>query len=150
VPFPGFPGLTMPAEFLDQIRDYRAGQSYTESWHQAPFGPAFPGRTLFSLLPDFSGAPVREGDTLLLEPSMFSDQATPARGSLSQASVQLTLSRDGQVLAGNPAVIDVPPDPALYRLDVDATRPDDTFSLSTHVTAAWTFHSQHADGTVVL
>jgi hypothetical protein len=150
------PDLIFTAETLDQVRDYRPGQSYVERWNRAPLGPAFAGPTAASLLPDFTGAPVRSGDTLVLVPSMFSDQAVPARGTASQLLQQrLTLSRDGQVIHSHSnentfmfdsLAIDVPPEPALYRLEADATRPADLFPLSTHVTAAWTFHSQHADG----
>jgi len=40
----------------------------------------------------------------------------------------------------------VPPEPSQYVLDEDVTRASDQFDLSTHVTATWTFSSQHVDG----
>ena len=154
VPRPDFPEVTTTIEQLDQVREYRPGHSYVERWNRAPFGPAFAGETRFSLFSDFSGAPVRLGDTLLFIPSMFSDQAIPSRSAASQVTRQrVTLSRDGEVISsqdGNATmdflIAGVPPEPAQYRLEDDATRPADQFALSTHVTAAWTFRSQHADG----
>jgi hypothetical protein len=153
-PVPGFPGFTVPIAQLDTVRDYRPGQRSFERWNQAPFAPGWAGPTLFSFLPDRTGTPVRDGDTLRFASSLFSDQAIPARGSLSVLEQRRsTLRRGAQIISEShdtsgelSLVAAVPPERAEYRLEHEVTRPSDLFELSTRVAVAWTFHSQHAEG----
>ena len=147
------PTFRFNADELLQLRSYRAGQHYLERWHHAPFGP--------SLAPTATGAmATRLGDTLSFGPSQFSDRNVPARADEDGfRSRRMTLVRDGVTLAEitdkfEPwfPPLEVPPGAATYRFEQDATRGLNPFTglpmfeLSTHVTAAWTFRSQHIAG----
>jgi subtilisin family serine protease len=154
---PGDPELPIAMAVNNWLREYPAGARARESWNQAPFGPAFPERMLFSLLPDFSGAPTRVGDQLLLAPSLFAAQSRPARDTFpARETNTLKLYRNGTLLVehvgrGLPRIItNIPAEPATYRLAAEATRPAADFELSTRVTAAWTFHSAAGSDVAVL
>lgn len=143
-------------DFLDQLRAYPAGRSFDESWNQAPFGPAFAGGELNDRA-DRLGTPIRDADLLIVRPSMFSDQGTPARSSPSfLVNGRARLLRNGEVIAqadgfvGQFVELTVPPEPSLYRLEIDVTRFAELSPLSTTVSAAWTFRSQHVDGVATL
>jgi len=147
VPIPGQPGATTFIATEDTINDYPAGRQVSESWNQAPFGPAFAAPSFFGI------ATLRSGDILQLAPSMFSAQVSPARASLAVLDhARLTLRRGADVLAETTETLQpflqlaVAPELAEYRLEADQTRPSTLFDLSTHVTAAWTFRSQHLTG----
>jgi subtilisin family serine protease len=136
-------------EELSQIAEYRAGQTTTESWNRAPLAPAFSGihQGPFGVL----GSPRREGDLIFVEASMFSDQGNRARDSgIGFAdTTHARLLRDGEVIEDIDSLIGVifaAPEAAEYRLEQEVTRPGDLFELSTEVTAAWTFRTQHAEG----
>jgi len=132
---------------------YQPGQRYVERWNQAPFGPALSDATGFA-------PAARFGDLLRFSSSLFAARSLPSN-SASSATTEFhtALFRDGERLDGfdfDPGSLfafDVPAAPATYRLEQDATRgpsPLDSsplFDLSTHVSAAWTFTSQHVDGT---
>ena len=146
------PGSATPVRSEDGIREYRPGRRYVESWNQAPFGPAFGGPELQGMS-EGTGAPMREDDILVLTPLLFASQGAPARNHVPRLMRgRVTLLRDGQIISEtrNPRVFGlaprVAPEPAQYRLEADLTRPSDVFELSPHVSAAWTFRSQHVDG----
>ena len=134
------------------VPSYLPGHHYVERWHHAPFGP--------SLGQAFRGSPAaRTGDRLTIAPSMFSDRSVPARANwVAATSHRKTLFRDGVQIVTDPndldnwfPAVDVPPAPATYRFEQEETRGPwsgaTMFELSTHVIAAWTFRSQHVDGT---
>jgi hypothetical protein len=123
-------GLTSP------WKGYRAGQQLTERRNGAVFGPAFPAET--QPWPWVE----RDGDVLLIDPPLFSDNAGWA-GHSPTATARIVLYRDGERIADEPAtfaVVEVPPEPADYRVEVRAAR-DAPSTVSTRVDAAWTFRS---------
>jgi len=151
-PIADLPNFLVRAGEITTLRDYRPGQHYVERWNRAPFGPALAQRG------DTSPAS-RLGDTLTIAPSLYSDQATPARSAWALGpSARQTLFRDGEKLAEQFAFRDplppvqVPPGAATYRYEQEETRgPNpfggpDMFDLSILVRAAWTFRSEHSDG----
>ncbi|MGH9884920.1 MAG: hypothetical protein ACREBE_05305, partial [bacterium] len=97
---------------------------------------------------------------LTLRPSLCSDANVPARATGVSNPIRSTLFRDGVKLAERfpglrPffAPVEVPPGAATYRLETEESRGPEAFDpnkivfeLSLHVTAAWTFRSQHVAG----
>jgi subtilisin family serine protease len=168
---PGFRWATVMAQFepffvddprfrfnvdeLIQVRSYRAGQHYLERWHHAPFGPSLAAT-------DTGAMATRLGDTLDFGPSQCADRNVPARSNETDFdSRRMTLLRDGVTLVDTTdrdqpwfPPLDVPPGAATYRFEQDITRGTNPFTglpkfeLSTHVTAAWTFRSQHVGAAV--
>jgi len=136
------------------VHDYQPGKHYVERYNQGPYGPA---------LADLDGTPAasRQGDVLTVAPSMFADRIAPAHANWSaDVHWRSTLFRDGTVLVNHQDVREfffpptvVPPDAAGYRFEAEYERGPDLvdgsprFELSTHVTASWTFSSQHEPGT---
>jgi subtilisin family serine protease len=144
-----------------RIARYRPGQHLTERWNRAPFGPGLGQDVELRIGPRATlvDPATRTGDTLTLTPSLVSEQGEPARAAVTVRNpdgLSLVLRRDGQVIADQldpltdqlPPVV-VPPGPATYQLDATLQRPA-LFSLSTEVSASWTFRSRHAAGTEVL
>jgi hypothetical protein len=149
------PEVRFAVATIDTARAYRPGQRHVERWNHAPFGPAFA---------DITGRSpaTRRGDTLTLQPSVFSDANVPARAS--DPSFELppryTLFRDGVKIAEHINVlerffapVEVPAGAATYRFETEQVRGlpvfeigPPAFELSTHVTAAWTFRSRHEAG----
>ena len=136
-----------------QLRRYRAGQHVSEPWNVAPGGPAF--GTLPQLVHGVTQArstALRVDDQLRLTPTIVGDTSAQrhdvasildhARLALSRNGTQIFESIDGALSA----VVDVPPEPASYRFELEADRAADLFTRSTHVRAAWTFRSAHVDG----
>jgi hypothetical protein len=137
---------------------YPPGSHTAETWHRAPFGPAFA---------DIDGTPpaTRTGDVLRVSPSTISDQASPPRASNTlQRHDRNALFRNGVLLVEHidrredffPPVT-VPPGAATYRFERSMSRGEVTrftgeqlFDLSPDVSAAWTFRSAHVDGTALL
>jgi hypothetical protein len=60
----------------------------------------------------------------------------------------IAVSRDGTLIAQGPwpegVIVDVPPEAANYRVEVEAAR-DQQYPISTHHSLAWTFRSGHVD-----
>jgi hypothetical protein len=87
--------------------------------------------------------------------SMLSSQTSPARtaSSLSE-TVRARLLFNGEVIHEQPFrlnfPVDVPPQAGQYRFEQEEVRSPDWFDLSMRVAAAWTFRSQHVDGTATL
>jgi subtilisin family serine protease len=153
-PIRDIPDAFYNAEEIFAARAYRPGQRYVERWHHAPFGPAF--ANIVGTSPA-----TRQGDMLTLRPSLCSDANVPARAMDVNAPIRSTLFRDGAKFAERfpglqPffAPVEVPPGAATYRLETEQSRGPDAFDpnkiifeLSLHVSAAWTFRSQHVPGT---
>ncbi len=114
-------------------REYRAGRSYTERWNQPMFGPTLPG-------PGWVG---RFEDVIAVFPPLYGDGGGHY-GFAYTGTGRTTLYRDGvkvgELLQPGPADFLVPPEPADYRLEVEA---QPGTALSSRVSAAWTFRSQH-------
>lgn len=146
---PGFPDFLDPISVIDTMAEYRAGEHYRESWNQAPFGPGFAARTLYSPTGDLVGAPQRFRNRLVLAPSLFGDQAVPMRnGSSLMDEGSLRLFRDGQLFAQatHPSRLwmfpVMPAERATYRLEARAKRAPELFDLSTEIQATWTFQAE--------
>jgi hypothetical protein len=154
-PFLDIPDLRINVEAVFAALAYRPDQRYVERWGHAPFGPA---------MANVAGAPpaTRRGDTLTLFASLFSDANVPARASDIADSIapRHTLFRDGVKIAEKISrsgdflpPVEVPAGPATYRFETEQERgpdplggPNPVFELSLHVSAAWTFRSQHVAG----
>ncbi|MEZ4364011.1 MAG: S8 family peptidase [Kofleriaceae bacterium] len=153
LPLPNIPGAVLALAGNDSLTEYVAGRSYRESWNKGPLGPAFAGASLAGFL-DLTGSPKRFGSFLLLAPSMFSDEATPARHSFSVLeAANVKLFRNDELLTsgdGLQVFTAIPEERSQYRLEVTATRPAELFDRSTQVSASWTFHAQAAAGLEVL
>jgi hypothetical protein len=146
----GFFGI--PLAGLSQVAEYRAGRTTTESWNRAPLAPAFDGvrRESFGIV----GSPRREGDLVIVQPSLFSDQGSPARGGFTTflETSHARLLRNGEVieeidgLASPFPSFFASPEAAEYRIEQEVTRSSEVFDLSTEVSAAWTFRTRRAEG----
>jgi subtilisin family serine protease len=131
-------GFVDTRAYLQGTADYRAGRTYREQWNRGPFGPAFP-------TPAFSGDFItRIGDTIVVDPPLFSDGAGHAGFSVTDKA-STKLFRNGVLLAESAdafGFFDVPADPATYRVEVTAARTG-FGGLTSSVSASWTFRSGH-------
>jgi subtilisin family serine protease len=157
LPDPSSPTGFVDIASNDTIDTYLRGRSYQEGWHQAPFGPGFPVRTLFSASGNRVGAPQRFLGFLVLAPSLFSDQAVRTRnGSSALETGSLRLFRNGQLLdqvsyPRNLALFPrMPAERSTYRLEAEATRAPELFELSTEVRATWTFQAEGGSTDAIL
>ncbi|GIG86678.1 serine protease [Plantactinospora endophytica] len=120
---------------------YRPGQSYQEQWSRGVFGPTVAA-------PPYEHQWVtRLGDTLTVQAPLYGDGVGRA-GFSSIATGQITLERDGKVLAeldGLHGTVEVPPETGDYRLTMTAERGGPA-TLSTRVSVTWTFRSGHVEG----
>jgi subtilisin family serine protease len=124
------------------VGSYRPGHQYQERWNGGPFGPSAAAPTSSV---DFV---TRLGDTLIVDPALFSDGDGHAGYSLI-TSGSTTVYRDGVQIGQQPqpgGAFDVPAGTGRYRVEVQASRTgfDD---LSSTVSTAWTFRSGHVNDT---
>lgn len=115
-------------------RSYQPGKVYQERWNQAPFTPTFTRSGPTSS---------RYGSVIYVRIPLYGDAAGRAMfGETDRA--QTTLYRNGTKVATSPdpgqGFFDVPATMSSYRLETSAERGAPS-SLSTRVTAAWTFQS---------
>lgn len=127
---------------------YKPRQAYITRWNEPPFAPTLPNynpKVLWSY---------RTGDTMTVQVPILGDRLghviSVQLDDNGATGGKLALYRNGeriaQVLDGFsenlqlPAVV-VPPEPATYRIEADAT--PRAVSLSTRVTGVWTFQSEH-------
>lgn len=115
---------------------YEAGHEYREQWNQAVFGPVLPGN---------EPAVTRLGDEMRISPFLYGDRAGRPMSTLADGGI--SVYRDGELLAELPlrATVEVPPEPAGYRVEIDAVR-DPQSVLSTRTSLSWTFRSGHVAG----
>jgi len=114
---------------------YQAGQTYTQVWNQPVFGPAFPPPN------PWANEVARTGDTMIVNPSWFSDASGDHGGPSTGATHHLTVAHDGTVLSSttSPAVdLTVPSGAGVFTVTDQSTR---TADLSTSSRTAWTFRS---------
>ncbi|GLZ28292.1 serine protease [Lentzea sp. NBRC 105346] len=117
----------------------------TERWNVAVFGPAFPE------FPAYPGRwAYRSGDQVSINVPMFSDQDPRHYGGSKVDSARTVLSRDGKVVAETPyqgsVYGPVPESPGTYQLHAEAGR-ETVSTLSTRISADWTFTSSRPAGT---
>jgi subtilisin family serine protease len=144
-------GETDFLSFEKESQRYKPGRTYHDTWNQAVLGPQLP-TPLITPTGVQSGA-VRTGDLFVAAIDQFVD-AHPGHTTISKFSVpgQTRLYRDGQLLVdlaqARSITADLPPQPATYRLEIAAGVPH--LGISTAVTTAWTFRSEHVDGHRIL
>jgi hypothetical protein len=113
--------------------EYRAGRTYHERWNYAVFGPVLPS--------DFSGV-VRFGDELVVAPDLYGDGA--GHWGFAPSSVSISVFRDGELIvedAPDFVVVEVPPELATYRVEVEAERAGSA-PLSRQTSLTWEFESE--------
>jgi hypothetical protein len=118
----------------------QGGKPLVEQWNMGVFGPAFPPGSL--------DAPfaARLGDEMDVYLPLFSDQPPGHQGVSVVATTQMTMSRNGEVIGESPdyfGFFEVPAGAGDYRLAVTSTRES---TLSTRVSAVWTFRSDTVAG----
>ncbi|UIX32443.1 S8 family peptidase [Streptomyces sp. GQFP] len=128
-------------------RAYSAGKQYTERFNTGVFGPHLTGPLTGN--EDRPGA-VRVGDTFMAYLPLFSDGAGHV-GDSSYSKAKSTLYSGGtKVFAVNRDLAgftyELPAAKRAYRLTTDVSRPTSLSSVSTRVTAEWTFTSAHVTG----
>ncbi len=123
---------------LSPSRRYQASREYVERFQYPVFGPG--------VRPSHYSTPggFRDGDWLDLRTPLFADSA----GNVSWSSLEegrTELYRGDELIGESPvpgyAQFEIPAEAADYRLTASATRPGAT--LSTEVSATWTFRSAH-------
>ncbi|MDH6217677.1 S8 family peptidase [Streptomyces pseudovenezuelae] len=127
-------------------RSYSAGKQYTERFNTGVFGPHLTGPLTDG--EDRPGA-VRVGDTLLAYLPLFSDGAGHV-GESRYSRARSTLYAGGtRVFAVDTPLTgsyELPAAKRSFRLTTDVSRPTTLSSVSTRVTAEWTFTSGHVAG----
>jgi subtilisin family serine protease len=118
---------------------YRPGKSYREKWNYGAFGPA-----LMQQAPQSWPPVARVGDLLRVDPSLYGDGH--GHGGWIPHTGTMTLYRDGEQIAQRPLenlLIEVPPEPARYRIEIEAERAQPA-PFATATKLAWEFRSGHA------
>jgi subtilisin family serine protease len=127
---------------LAAIGHYRPGHDEHEIWSGAVIGPAF--RTPPSA--------IRTGDRLTGVLALLSDAAGHLGDANASGVTRLFRGSEkiGELRAPGRLLFNVDPAAATYRLETEATRTSPDVVLSTRVTAAWTFRSQHVEQSTAL
>ncbi|MGW5360386.1 S8 family serine peptidase [Actinopolymorpha pittospori] len=127
-----------------EVRGYRAGQSVSEQWNAAVFGPVFGSDEGYP-------AVSRLGNDIDVWLPMYSDAAGHVGDSLVDTA-RTRLFRDGRKVAESEYAgyffdgpVTVPSARASFRLEVSATRPSYS-QLSTKIDNVWTFTSGRVRG----
>lgn len=134
-------------QWVAKPRSYSAGRQYTERFNTGVFGPHLTGPLTDGA--DRPGA-VRVGDTFLAYLPLFSDGAGHI-GDSPYSRARSTLYAGGtRVFAVDTPLTGVsyelPAAKRSFRLTTDVSRPTTLSSVSTRVTAEWTFTSAHVTG----
>lgn len=137
-------GSSYPVVIYQQNRPmaaYAGGRTYQRQWNRAVFGPSLADpATATSWV-------TRSGDVLTAGVPMYAD-GNGVAGVSTLDTAHLALYRDGTLLgefAAPTGQFTVPAGRATYRLAATVTRAA-PHTLSTSVTASWTFRSQHVSG----
>ncbi|WP_162467349.1 S8 family serine peptidase [Streptomyces cavernae] len=120
-------------------KTYKARQTYTEDWFEAPFGPVAGG--------------ARCGAALRAVPSPLSPSGRGQTGSIGEyTSGRLALLRDGKELATTDDLSqglladDLPAESAEYTLRMSMSQSLPSLPLATNAKAEWTFRSARPEG----
>ncbi|MDX3752054.1 S8 family serine peptidase [Streptomyces sp. AK08-02] len=135
------------SQWTAKPRAYSAGKQYTERFNTGVFGPHLTGP--LDNNEDRPGA-VRMGDTFLVYLPLFSD-GTGHVGNSRYSKARSTLYAGGTKIFATDTDLDgashdLPAAKRTYRLTTDVSRPTTLSSVSTRVTAEWTFTSAHVTG----
>ncbi|WP_162907154.1 S8 family peptidase [Allorhizocola rhizosphaerae] len=119
---------------------YRPGDAVQRRWNVGVFAP--------TLIDDYEFVPylARSGNRLWAGVPLFGSGVGGQAGTSATDTMRLALFKDGTLIGESPyqaEVFEVPDDPGAYRLESTATRSVST--LSTHLSAAWTFRSSKVD-----
>ncbi|HEV2377876.1 MAG TPA: hypothetical protein VGS19_37645 [Streptosporangiaceae bacterium] len=138
-----------PEEMVTTMRKFGVG-NYAQTWNGAAIGPrgAAHGAT-------------RTGNTFTYHTvGFFSDDVSSHLGLDYAATGTITLTRNGKLVGSAPfqhsypnpghLTAQLPSAPARYTLRVSASRTGPHTAISTQVTAAWSFRSEHAAATTAL
>ncbi|MEV6301149.1 S8 family peptidase [Actinoplanes sp. NPDC051861] len=126
---------------------YQAGRVYGRTWGRGVFGPQFAAPHNLGGY-RLVGATTRQGDRLIAAFGHFVDSA-PGHGwgVTKQVDGSQRLYRDGRLIEEVPFVgrleVDLPPEPATYRLEATVEKPG--LQVSPRVSTAWTFRSGRVD-----
>ena len=123
------------AQFSTGRNVYKPQRLYFAHWNEPPFAPAFPDHSTYAL---------RSGDQMLVRTPLFGDRGNHAGFVGNDAHI--SLYRNGEKIGdaeGFGALFDVSPELATYRVEASAAQ--SAFALSSRVSAAWTFRSEHVD-----
>ncbi|WP_033438670.1 S8 family serine peptidase [Saccharothrix sp. NRRL B-16314] len=123
---------------------FQPGEHRVQRWNTGVFGPAFADDPVLQA----RGPHVRRtGDTIDYNLWLFTDQGAAHSGIAYQQTGPTRLFRDGQPVgtSGTAGSFTVPAGESTYRLEADHAQTVAT--VSTDVTAAWTFRSGHVAGT---
>jgi subtilisin family serine protease len=122
-------------------RRYESGRRYEEQRNRAVFGPSFNTWSPF-------GSVARLGDSLIVSLPMHSP-AGDWFGAGWASTTRTVVERNGQIIADQPVrevfIPVVPAEEGNYKVSVDSTRGAPS-TLSTRLSAAWTFRSGHVAG----
>ncbi|MEV6108794.1 S8 family serine peptidase [Streptomyces sp. NPDC051940] len=125
------------ADYFVPDRSYAGGKTYDTTLNVGVFGPALSPETDLS----------RDEDTLYMALPLFNDGQGHS-GYSEYDSARTVLYRDGaelEVIEDLPyGTFTLPPEQADYKLTTTVTRPAGTASVTTKVTATWTFASARA------
>jgi hypothetical protein len=131
---------SLSGELDDVVRSYRPGQRSTEEWGRQPMAPGIQQQPLAGQ----SCPACRSGDhlSLMLFPHVDSDGHVEVPDS--STTTNLEFYQDGKFIAQQPsgfATLPMSPDPASYRIVLDATRDAGWWPTTTHTRTEWTFTS---------
>ncbi|ANZ42957.1 hypothetical protein BBK82_22885 [Lentzea guizhouensis] len=115
-------------------KSYKAGKKYAQTFGIAVFGPSVPAAPGFGL--------ARFEDQIAVRVPLFTD-GNGGEGRAYNGTARTTLFHNGTKLGESDrpsAVFDVPAAGGSYRAEMEHSRPGE---LSTKVSGAWTFKSQH-------
>jgi hypothetical protein len=118
-------------------RTYRRGRSYESRWNEPPFSPVFPDAFTWNWAS-------REGDLLVMDAPLYGDRE--GHDGFIASAGEVLLYKDGEAFYqvpfdGSRLFIDLPPEPANYRLEFDVRQ--SMFELTTREKLVWTFESAH-------
>jgi hypothetical protein len=135
--------FNVAAVFESPLRTYRQGRTYQERMNHPVFSPG--------LQPSAFGLPwaYRTGDTIEVGLPLYTDSGGNA--GYTEDSGTTKLYRGNQLVgespfAGGGSFPDLPAARGDYRLTTESVRPA-RFTLTTALSAEWTFKSSHVDGT---
>ena len=138
--------ITHQTQLHDATIPMTAGRSTDEKWGSGVFGPGFQyNPQLDPWSPVNELAVDRTGDTMSLEPSLVSDSASHTALPIGVTG-HSTLKRNGATIGDVDypwQTVTVPADDAAYEFSTTVSRPDALNSVSSTVSATWTFRSSH-------
>ncbi|MFE7440906.1 S8 family serine peptidase [Streptomyces chartreusis] len=140
--------LTWESSQVSAPTTYEAGKEYTRRFNVGVFGPSFPSEPLVDV--EERPGVTRVGDTITAQVPLFSD-GDGNLGASRYTKAESSLHADGKkIFAVNDPLngdsYEVPAGKHTYKLAVDVSRDPAQSTVSTRVSAVWTFASEHVSG----